>query len=140
MIIMDTSLTQCQSAVAETPTTKKREKNEEKHYLVHWPVLVQYIVALTLLAGGGFVLISSTTTIPVTGAFAQEGNNNTTASTTTSNTTTITPSSGIELSLQPIWVEGARNRGVTPINETHRIVTFIGNGTLTVPNTYQTTI
>jgi hypothetical protein len=70
---MDTSLTQCQSAVAETPTTKKREKNEEKHYLVHWPVLVQYIVALTLLAGGGFVLISSITTIPVTGALLKKG-------------------------------------------------------------------
>jgi hypothetical protein len=80
----------------------------------------------------------------MTGAFAQEGNNNnnnnTIASTTTSETTTITPSSGIELSPQLIWVEGARNTGVSPINETHRIVTFIGNDTLTVPTTNQTTI
>ena len=30
------------------------------------------------------------------------------------------------------------NTGATPINETHTLVTFIGNGTMTVPDTGQT--
>jgi len=62
--------------------------------------------------------------------------NQVTAITTASNTTTTTsPSSGLELSPQPVWDEVVVNTGVTPINETHTIVTFIGNGTMTVPDT-----
>lgn len=56
----------------------------------------------------------------------------------TGNDTTTTPSSGLELSAQPVWVEHATITGVTPINETHSSVTFSGNGTLTLPNTTQT--
>jgi hypothetical protein len=51
---------------------------------------------------------------------------------------TTTPSSGLELSAQPVWVEHAAITGVTPINETHSSVTYSGNGTLTLPNTTQT--
>lgn len=59
---------------------------------------------------------------------------------TTGNTTTTTtsPFSGLELSAQPVWEEVATTTGVTPINETHSIATFIGNGTLTVPDTGET--
>jgi hypothetical protein len=57
------------------------------------------------------------------------------ASTTGNDTTT--PSSGLELSAQPVWVEHAAITGVTPINETHSSVTYSGNGTLTLPNTTQ---
>jgi hypothetical protein len=60
------------------------------------------------------------------------------ASTTGNATTTTTPSSGLELSAQPVWVEHATITGVTPINETHSSVTFSGNGALTLPNTTQT--
>jgi hypothetical protein len=49
-----------------------------------------------------------------------------------------TPSSGLELSAQPVWVEHAAITGVTPINKTHSSVTYCGNGTLTLPNTTQT--
>jgi hypothetical protein len=49
-----------------------------------------------------------------------------------------TASSAIEFSSQPVWDEVIRNTGLTPINETHFIVTFIGNGTMTVPSTGQT--
>jgi hypothetical protein len=51
---------------------------------------------------------------------------------------TTTPSSGLELSAQPVWVEHAAITGVTPINQTHSSVTYSGNGTLTLPNTTQT--
>jgi hypothetical protein len=42
------------------------------------------------------------------------------------------------LSSQPIWDEQATSTGVTPINETHSVGTFIGNGTITVPETGET--
>ena len=60
---------------------------------------------------------------------------------TTSNTTTTTTTnatSALELSPQPIWDEQATTTGRTPINETHSIVSFIGNGTMTVPDTGET--
>ena len=53
-------------------------------------------------------------------------------------TTTATSSSGLELSSQPIWDEQATSTSVTPLNETHRVATFIGNGTMTVPDTRET--
>jgi hypothetical protein len=51
---------------------------------------------------------------------------------TTGNTT------GLELSPQPVWDEVVVNTGNTPINEMHTIVTFSGNGTMSVPDTGQT--
>jgi hypothetical protein len=42
------------------------------------------------------------------------------------------------LSPQPIWDEQATSTSVTPINETHSVATFIGNGTMTVPDTGET--
>lgn len=111
-------------------------------------IIIIIIIALTLLLaeGGGFVLYNPTLMITTT-AFAQEENNTTTGATTTTsdaNTTTTSlsssssPSSGIELSSQPIWQEEVSNIGVTPINETHTIIAFIGNGTMTVPDTGET--
>lgn len=43
--------------------------------------------------------------------------------------------SGLEFSSKPIWEEKLINTGETPINDTHAIVSFIGNGTITVPGT-----
>jgi hypothetical protein len=60
---------------------------------------------------------------------------------TTSNTTTTTttsPSSGIELSPQPIYQREPSTSGVTPINQTHIGSTFSANGTLILPNTTET--
>ena len=104
------------------------------------------IIAFTMLLVGGFVLISPTPMIATT-AFAQEEENNSitagaTTTTTTSDTTSATtspPSSlGLELSPQPIWEEEVSNTGVTPINGTHTLIAFIGNGTMTVPDTGET--
>jgi hypothetical protein len=60
------------------------------------------------------------------------------ASTTSNNTATTVTSLGLELSPQPIWDEQATSTSVTPINETHRVATFIGDGTLTIPATGET--
>jgi hypothetical protein len=48
------------------------------------------------------------------------------------------PSSGIELSPQPIYQESTPPGSVTPINQTHIAATHTGNGTLTIPNSNQT--
>ncbi|HEX6283059.1 MAG TPA: hypothetical protein VFZ67_12605 [Nitrososphaera sp.] len=61
-----------------------------------------------------------------------------TATTDDDTTTTTTSSSGLELLAQPVWDEQVTSTGVTPINETHSIGTFIGNGTMTVPDTGET--
>jgi hypothetical protein len=106
-------------------------------------------LALTLIAGIGFVLLSPpsiTTTTITPAAFAQEESDNTSitgTATTTNDTTTTTdtmpsPLSGLELSSQPIWDEQATSTSVTAINETHRVATFIGNGTMIVPHTGET--
>ncbi len=42
------------------------------------------------------------------------------------------------MSAQPVWDEQVTSTGVTPINETHSVGTFIGNGTMTVPDTGET--
>ena len=110
------------------------------------------ILVLTLLAGG-FLILSPITAMTITTALAQEGEGNNTSTTggttttsdditntTATNTTTTTrpSSSAIHLSAQPIWQESTGNTGVTPFDQTHSIVTFFGNGTLTVPDTGET--
>jgi len=62
------------------------------------------------------------------------------SATTPSNITTATtaPSSGLELSAQPVWDEQVWTTSITPINQTHSIATFEGNGTMTVPDTGET--
>ncbi len=124
-------------------------------------VYISIITAVSLLAGDGFVLLSPPPSPPMmmitTTAAAQEAeeeiiiNNTATAEGTTSTTdndsdttaigTTPSPSSSsseIHLSPQPIWEERVRNIGETPFNQTHSIITFFGNGTLTVPDTGET--
>lgn len=65
----------------------------------------------------------------------------TAAAATPNNTTTPSPSTGqIELSPQPIWQEQQISVSDTPINNTHTIITFTGNGTLTLPNNIDTIV
>ena len=72
----------------------------------------------------------------------QQPQNTTTTAMTASagNTTTSSaaPSSGIQLSPQPIYQERVPPGSVTPINQTHIAVTHTGNGTLTLPNSNHT--
>jgi hypothetical protein len=65
-----------------------------------------------------------------------------TTTTTTGNTTTITSlrpsSSGIKLSAQPILQERTTTTSLTPVNQTHLIAVYSGNGSWTLPNTTET--
>jgi len=60
------------------------------------------------------------------------------ATATTATTQSPTSSGTIELSAQPIYQERSSPGNITPINQTHGIFTFNGNGMLTLPNTTQT--
>jgi hypothetical protein len=101
---------------------KLNDSNNNRKTLLHniYPATAATIFALAV------VFASTTTTIsPVSAS-------------TTGNTTATTSSSALELSSQPIWDEQATSTSVIPINETHRVATFIGNGTMTVPDTGET--
>jgi hypothetical protein len=84
----------------------------------------QSSVVLVAIITAALVVTSSMTTAPVSASIT--GND------------TTTPSSGLELSAQPVWVEHTAITSVTPINERHSSVTYSGNGTLTLSNTTQT--
>src|SRR5215217_7765747 len=100
-------------------------KNSRKTLLLH---NIHLMIAATIFTLAIIFVATSMTTTPVS------------ASTTGDTTTTTTSSSGLELSPQPIWDEQATTTGVTQINETHSVVAFIGNGTMTVPDTGETII
>jgi hypothetical protein len=74
----------------------------------------------------------------VQGAGEGGGNGNINGSTTTTNTAASFSSLEMELSAQPIYEERTPEANLTPINQTHAILSFTGNGTLTLPNTPQT--
>jgi hypothetical protein len=82
------------------------------------------VIAATIFT---LAIIFASTTTPV-------------AASTTGNTTTTTtlPSSGIELSPQPVYQERVGTVSETPINQTHVQLIISGNGTLTLPNGTET--
>jgi hypothetical protein len=105
----------------------KTLNNNRKIPLLHNTYLATIAAAATIFT---LAIIFTSTTTPVSAS--------TTGNTTITITITTTTSSGLELSSQPIWDEQATTTGMTTINETHSIVSFIGNGTMTVPDTGET--
>jgi hypothetical protein len=95
---------------------------KNNHVIITVATLVTLTTIIVLMSGGATTPVAATTT--------------TTASNTT--TTSTAPSSGLELSPQPIWDEQATTTSRIQINETHSIISFIGNGTMTVPDTGET--
>src|SRR5919198_738309 len=108
-----------------THMNDKKNNNNRDHLIA----ATAAAATISTLAIAIMVASTSMTTTPV-------------AATTTaaSNATATIPSSssGIELSAQPIYQERSPEPNITPINQTHAILTFSGNGTLTLPNTTQT--
>lgn len=98
------------------------------------------IIVVSLLAGESSVFIGPSSVMMATTAVAQEEENIVTKDNATTAVTTTTPSSssGIHLSSKPVWEEQSRQTGVAPFNQTHSIITFFGNATLTVPDTMRT--
>jgi 3D (Asp-Asp-Asp) domain-containing protein len=89
------------------------------------------------LLPNAYLAIAATTTFTLAIIFAST--TTPLSASTIGNTTTRTiTTSALELSPQLVWEEIATNTSVIPINQTHSIATFIGNGTLTVPDTGET--
>ena len=84
-------------------------------------------------------LISVAATL-LTAVEAQTAAAPTTRTTIVGNNTTDTASSGIELSQQPVLQERTTTVSQTPINYAHMSITFTGNGTLTLPNNFDTIV
>ena len=123
---------QCQLA-----TTTEKEENSvctSSNF-----VSVSIITSMLLFAGSCVIVISQASM--ATTVFAQEerNNKNTISGTTTAPTIPLT-TSGLELSSQPIWNEQATTTSRTPINKTYSIISFLGNGTMTIPDTGKTII
>jgi hypothetical protein len=88
-----------------------------------------------------FTLAIMAASIIATAPAVASTNNNSTSTNSTNSITTSSPSAEEELivlSPQPIWQEQQKSVSETPINNTHAIITFTGNGTLTLPNTTET--
>jgi hypothetical protein len=130
--------------VSITNNNNNRERRKDASFTLSCGSGLFIITSIIILAVGGFALIgtTATTTLMTNAAFAQEGSDNSTTATSADNsataTTTSNTSSGIQLSPQPIWQERATTVSMTPINQTHMIAAYSGNGTFTLPNTTET--
>jgi cytoskeletal protein RodZ len=119
-------------------SNNKRQQRKKASFALSVGLSV-FLIAPMLLAGNDFVFIGSTTR-QMTSAYAQEANNATTVAPipSTTNSTDSNKSLSIQLSPQPVLQERTTTLSQTPINQTHISATFIGNGTLTIPNTAET--
>ena len=119
------------------------KKNSKNNHLAAVLVVLTVAVAITTTAvlaattiSLSSFLITSNIAIPAAATPTTTGN-----ATNTTSTTTIKPpafSSGVELSQQPIYEERSPPGAITPINETHGILTYSGNGILTLPTATET--
>src|SRR5919106_3277502 len=112
---------------------KNNKNNKNNNYPIAAATATISIMAIAIIVALTTTAMTATTPVQAT---------TTTAVITTSNNTTTaaaaTSSSGIKLSPQPIYQERSPPGNLTPINQTHGILTFTGNGMLTLPNTTQT--
>ena len=115
---------------------KKYFKSTKNNYLAAVLVLTVAITTIAVLA-----TTTSLSSFPITSSIAIPAASATPATTgNATNTTTTTTTSQPELSPQPIYEERSPPGTVTAINETHGVLTYSGNGMLTLPNTTTQTI
>ena len=108
--------------------------DRKNNYLAAVLVLTVAITTTALLATSSLSLFPITSNIAIPTASATPA----TTGNATNTTSTTTTASQPELSPQPIYEERSPPGAITPINETHGIYTYSGNGMLTLPNTTQT--
>ncbi|MDQ3903071.1 MAG: hypothetical protein M3247_05485 [Thermoproteota archaeon] len=123
-------------------TNKERRERRKEAAFARSGSLGVFILASLLIAGSSFAFIGLTIApMTTTVVYAQEGDSNaanSTASNTTTTTMTTNATAGIKLSAQPVLQERTTTTSQTPINQTHIIATFRGNGTMTLPGTTET--
>src|SRR5919199_1459741 len=106
-------------------------RNNNKHIIATTVTTTISVLAIA-------IIILASTNIVVTPVAAQQTTTSAGGNTTTTTTSSALPSSGIKLSPQPIYEERSPPGSVTPINDTHGVLTFTGSGMLTLPNSTQT--
>lgn len=106
-------------------------KENNNRYLITAAALFTFAIMVTTS--------NMATTIP-TAATTAITTSNTTAMTNNTTTLSSSSSSGLKFSPQPVWEEQITDTSETPINETHSIGTFTGNGTLNLPNSVEEAI
>jgi hypothetical protein len=106
----------------------KKINNNNHHHLIS-ATSTTSILAITIMVASASIIIAT----PVAATTTTAGNTIATAGATTPSS-----SSGIELSPQPIYQERSSEPNITPINQTHAVLTFSATGLLTLPNTTQT--
>jgi hypothetical protein len=120
--------------------TQKVQLNHSTHRAIM--TMGKSIKTIAMMTIDMLALIAVVT--PLTAVEAQTGEAApaaaTTTTTTVGNNTTDTTSSGIELSQQPVLQERTRAVSETQINYAHVSITYIGNGTLTLPSNNIATI
>ena len=114
---------------------KKYFKNTKNSYLAAVLLLTVAITTTAMLA-----TTTSLSSFPITSSIVipAAATPTTTDNATNTTSTTTTTASQPELSPQPIYEERSPLGAITPINETHGIFTYSGNGMLTLPNTTET--
>ena len=140
-VLQSLTLLECINNIPFTQGYKMNHLNERKNSYF----MVAASIATALFALSIIITASSVTATPATASTAAGNNTTTTTNTTaatdagaTTSSSSPLPSSGLELSAQPIWDETVRTTGIFPINQTHSMATFEGNGTMTVPDTGET--
>lgn len=83
-------------------------------------------------------MMMATTSIELAAATTTTGEEGQEETTTATTMPASSPSSGLELSPQPVYQEISRETSVIQINQTHIQFAFNGNGTFTLPNTTET--
>jgi hypothetical protein len=108
-------------------------KNSKNHFIA-----ATATTTISVLAIAAVILATTTIITPVS---AQQQTTTTTLppalGENTTATTSSAPSSGINLSAQPIYEERSAPGNIIPINQTHGIFTFNGTGMITLPNSSQ---
>jgi hypothetical protein len=95
--------------------------------------MITSITKLLLMMTVNILISLALIATPLTALEAQTTAEPTTALISNSNTTNTT-SSAIDLSQQPVLREQTRVESETQINYAYASITFVGNGTLTIPN------
>ena len=99
---------------------------------------ISIIMAIAIIVALITTVMNTISTTPVQATTTTTAPATITTSNNTAATAATSSSSGIKLSPQPIYQERSPPGNITPINQTHGIFTFTGNGMLTLPNGTQT--
>ena len=114
-------------------THLNNKKNNNKNH----PIAATSATSTISVLAIAVIMVAASTAI-ITPVAAQQIMTTTPTGNTTTTTTSPAPTSGIKLSPHIVLQEGTTTTSQTPINQTHMMAAFSGNGTLILPGSTQT--